>query len=598
MAREKDINIYKDTVVKMTVKQGNETERDNANLVYGELGYTRDSERLFIGRDSNGSGGILVGNKFMGVYDSNGTTEYDTPEYINGTVYSGDFYFDKSKNAFVLYSKGVGKDMPVPVVSKNYNKDSGRELDLSTYGTDTIIFHNFLPDNDTIICDNDKNYNILKLNNIPRPYISTHFEPEHFNLTGDLITINESLFEDNTDNYPKFDETSTKNLEDGNYFLELKVDSPDSNKTFTITTSGKKANNIVYTKSEASETYLEDYCYSKAEVDEKIKNGGGNNHQGNNNFNSVNGSTPYPDFYNAKTISPDKDGKIEYGKYTTNIAKASDYAAYPTDTSQTDATELIECGTTVEIDYITYIDTSVSEDKPELAKGIVLKAGTLLKAGSLLNGTMVTSDKTLTTDIDIQSGEDKTTALVPGSKIAVGSKLLDTQNILKLPYTLSDDEGQSKKLENNLIVTDYIRLNSDHTLGADSIINVGIIPSYNAKTQSYDYEFSRIEKPSNSTVMSIAAGTIIYPGSLITAGSTLNADTAYSLLDENLTENFYLHISGTCNLHIEEKATEDDQLISPIFTFSNALVPITLGAHETIIVTGTKVTYSVMPLKT
>ena len=593
MAREKDINIYKDTVVKMTVKQGNETERDNAKLVYGELGYTRDSERLFIGYDSAGSGGILVGNKFMGVYDSNGTTEYDTPEYIGGTVYSGDFYFDKSKNAFVLYSKGIGKDMAAPIVSENYNEDSGRKLDLSTYGTDTIIFHNFLPDNDTIICDNDKNYNILKLNKIPRPYISTHLDSTYFIIEEDKITLDTSKIEISTDNYPEFDETSAMALGNGNYFLELKVDSSDNNKTFTITTSGKKANNIVYTKSEAPETYLEDYCYSKTEIDEKIKKGSGNNYQGNNNFNSVNGNTSYPDFYNAKTIIPNNN-KIEYGSYTTSFAEAGDYAVYITDTSQTDATELIKCDDAIDIDYITYIDTLESEDKPELTKGVILKAGTELKAGSLLNGVMIMKDEILAADTIISAAAEETTALLPGSKIAAESKLLDTQNIHKLPYTLSDDGGEGKTFENNFIVTDYIRLKSEHTLKAGSVINVGIIPSYDKTSDSYEYSFSTKGKKEDTTNLSIAANTIIYPGSVIAAGSTLNADTAYSTLDENLTENFYLHVSGTCDLQIKENGVTDTV---PKFKFSNALIPITLGTHETIIVTGTNVDYSFIPFK-
>ena len=103
---QKEVKLYDDSVIKLTVKQGTEKERfpvtigsgqfskeddllnfDKINsvsgaLVSGELGYTRDTHRLFVGNISeslNSSqqqtlGGTLVGNKYLGFVDSRDTS--------------------------------------------------------------------------------------------------------------------------------------------------------------------------------------------------------------------------------------------------------------------------------------------------------------------------------------------------------------------------------------------------------------------------------------------------------------------------------------------------------------------------------------------
>lgn len=77
------IKIFDDSVIKLTVKQGLEEQRSNEVLGTfnsGELAYTRDTARLFIGDNSDGEpghiglqetvGGSLVGNKYLGLIDS------------------------------------------------------------------------------------------------------------------------------------------------------------------------------------------------------------------------------------------------------------------------------------------------------------------------------------------------------------------------------------------------------------------------------------------------------------------------------------------------------------------------------------------------
>lgn len=78
----KYIKIYNDTVLKQTILQGYESQRTNENLgkiSMGELAYTRDTSRLFIGnwtdqdneKDSKYViGGSLAGNRYLGLIDS------------------------------------------------------------------------------------------------------------------------------------------------------------------------------------------------------------------------------------------------------------------------------------------------------------------------------------------------------------------------------------------------------------------------------------------------------------------------------------------------------------------------------------------------
>lgn len=122
---QKEIRLYDDSVIKLTVKQGLETERfpvtsvgENGNGTYkgndinildfnqissisgsfttGEMAYTRDTNRLFVGNLSTkltGSqqqtlGGTLAGNKYLGYVDSRknyNSEDNGTPLPLSGT---------------------------------------------------------------------------------------------------------------------------------------------------------------------------------------------------------------------------------------------------------------------------------------------------------------------------------------------------------------------------------------------------------------------------------------------------------------------------------------------------------------------------------
>jgi len=89
----KKIEIFENTLLKLLVRRGANIDRQNIILSEGELGYTTDTKRLYVG-DGQTLGGILVGgSKFLG-YNPLVTT------FTNAI--SGDIAFDSDNN--ILYS--------------------------------------------------------------------------------------------------------------------------------------------------------------------------------------------------------------------------------------------------------------------------------------------------------------------------------------------------------------------------------------------------------------------------------------------------------------------------------------------------------------
>jgi len=61
----KSIEIYENTLLKLIVRQGPDSQRKQIILDAGELGYSTDTKRLYIG-DGSTAGGVPAGNKFKG----------------------------------------------------------------------------------------------------------------------------------------------------------------------------------------------------------------------------------------------------------------------------------------------------------------------------------------------------------------------------------------------------------------------------------------------------------------------------------------------------------------------------------------------------
>lgn len=71
------LTIPNENIVRFTVNQGTEAQRNSSNkasFLVGELAFTRDTQRLFVGNYTSASdvqsttGGALVGNKMLDSY--------------------------------------------------------------------------------------------------------------------------------------------------------------------------------------------------------------------------------------------------------------------------------------------------------------------------------------------------------------------------------------------------------------------------------------------------------------------------------------------------------------------------------------------------
>ena len=84
------INVTSDTVIKLIIRRGIDTDRQSIVLASGELGYTIDTKRVFIG-DGVTLGGNLVGTKNFGVVQ--GIQQFTSP-----LVQPGDLVFQNLQN--------------------------------------------------------------------------------------------------------------------------------------------------------------------------------------------------------------------------------------------------------------------------------------------------------------------------------------------------------------------------------------------------------------------------------------------------------------------------------------------------------------------
>lgn len=89
----KKIEILENTLLKLLVRRGTDADRQLITLDQGELGYTTDSNRLFVG-DGSTQGGNIAGNKFLG-----SSANHET--ITEGA--DGDFAFNTVSNT--LFSK-------------------------------------------------------------------------------------------------------------------------------------------------------------------------------------------------------------------------------------------------------------------------------------------------------------------------------------------------------------------------------------------------------------------------------------------------------------------------------------------------------------
>ena len=92
------IEILENTLIKLLVRRGTDADRKNIVLEGGELGYTTDTDRLFVG-DGTTLGGILVGNKYKG----------ENADVTNlAPCLTGDYAFETDTNTLKVVKQGNG----------------------------------------------------------------------------------------------------------------------------------------------------------------------------------------------------------------------------------------------------------------------------------------------------------------------------------------------------------------------------------------------------------------------------------------------------------------------------------------------------------
>ena len=94
---ENKIEILNNTLLKLLVRRGSNSDRQNIVLSQGEIGYTTDTKRLFVG-DGQTQGGVIIGNKYIGA--STDVTTITNP-------LTGDFAFDSDNNNLVVFDGGA-----------------------------------------------------------------------------------------------------------------------------------------------------------------------------------------------------------------------------------------------------------------------------------------------------------------------------------------------------------------------------------------------------------------------------------------------------------------------------------------------------------
>lgn len=191
------IKIFDDTVLKLSVNQGLEDQRATETLgsfTMGELAFTRDTGRLFVGDNSDEAhvglqetvGGILVGNKYLGLIDSKplanfqdntSPLKYEFPTSKTGTqedasfiepalllkdskfrlkspegaseewqrwdrtatynakynAYNGDYMFDIYNNALILFDNRISNDVSSPTQPEVVLDEDGTPITPETF---------------------------------------------------------------------------------------------------------------------------------------------------------------------------------------------------------------------------------------------------------------------------------------------------------------------------------------------------------------------------------------------------------------------------------------------------------------------------------
>jgi len=89
------------SVIKLKVRRGSDASRQLVILDQGEIGYTTDSKRLFVG-DGSSTGGISTGSKFYATYTGIANATATSSDLLY-TAQTGDIVYDATTNPTGFY---------------------------------------------------------------------------------------------------------------------------------------------------------------------------------------------------------------------------------------------------------------------------------------------------------------------------------------------------------------------------------------------------------------------------------------------------------------------------------------------------------------
>ena len=118
------IEILENTLLKLLVRRGTNADRQQITLQSGELGYTTDTERLYIG-NSTTAGGIVVGNKYKG-------STADVTTLVS--IVTGDYAYDTTNKTLKVCARGTGAEADDWITVSNYTSAGNATLNIDSQG--------------------------------------------------------------------------------------------------------------------------------------------------------------------------------------------------------------------------------------------------------------------------------------------------------------------------------------------------------------------------------------------------------------------------------------------------------------------------------
>lgn len=159
------IEITSDTVVKILVRRGLEAERKLTTLTEGELGYSIDTQRVFIG-DGITPGGNIIGNRFLGAPAQKGV--------FDSAAAKGDTVYETSSNTLYAYTGETNPWLDIhPQAFRGYITNNFASLEKSPTGgmwrvsKELVGTNSGIPTGLTLVYDGDGDalYSIQNLKN-------------------------------------------------------------------------------------------------------------------------------------------------------------------------------------------------------------------------------------------------------------------------------------------------------------------------------------------------------------------------------------------------------------------------------------------------